>query len=425
MDPYGDMVSMPPGSRPGSPPPDDKPSTKPPQQSLEEFWDSIICKTPGKVSNIFPRSLYANVLSPTKTTGASSVRNAAASYEEAAEACRTKVQRIVKECHRTNEKYTDPDFDIEEDFYRSRKNCLRGLETEESEDSKPPQVDAGDLSSAFTILLASDVLGGRPSVPLDVVSLTQALRGPERRKNEPERVHRVDWIFDDPSFTIDGFSTSDVQQGSNGDCWWIAAVATLCSMPGLMDKICVARDAECGVYGFVFYRDGEWISSIVDDSLYLRSRDYDADFDDYDPTGEKERKWKERYQTGSEALYFAKCQSANETWLPLLEKAYAKVHGDYDAIAGGNPGEAVEDMTGGVTTTLMTNKILSKQKLWKELMNENKEFVFAASSPWLGKDTEARQGLALSHAYSVLRAVEEVGEDDKKVQLVLIRSVIR
>ena len=96
----------------------------------------------------------------------------------------------------------------------------------------------------------------------------------------------------------------------------------------------------------------------MDDTLYLRTRDYDADFDDYDPTGEKERKWKERYQTGSEALFFAKCQSSNETWLPLLEKAYAKVHGDYDAIAGGNPGEAVEDMTGGVTTTFMTNKIL-------------------------------------------------------------------
>ena len=48
----------------------------------------------------------------------------------------------------------------------------------------------------------------------------------------------------------------------------------------------------------------------------------------------------------------------------------------------------------------------------------------AASSPWLGKDTESRQGLALSHAYSVLKAVEEVGEDDKKVQLVLIRWVI-
>lgn len=30
-----------------------------------------------------------------------------------------------------------------------------------------------------------------------------------------------------------------------------------------MDKICVARDEECGVYGFVFFRDGEWISTVV------------------------------------------------------------------------------------------------------------------------------------------------------------------
>jgi hypothetical protein len=412
-----------PPSRAGSPPPDPPGKQKPPQQTLEEFWDSIISKAPGKVSNIFPRSLYANILSPTKTSGASSVRNAAASYEEAAEQCRVKVKRIVRECQRTNEKYTDPDFDLEEDFRRSRKNCLHGLETEEdSDDEGPPRVDGGDLGVALSALLASNVLGERPSVNLDLVPLMQTLRaGSGGRKNEPEGVHRVDWIFDEPSFTVDGFASSDVQQGSNGDCWWIAAVATLCSMEGLMDRVCVERDAECGVYGFVFYRDGEWISTVVDDSLYVRMRDYDADFDDYDPTGEKERKYKDRYQTGSEALYFAKCQSTNETWLPLLEKAYAKAHGDYDAIAGGSPGEAVEDMTGGVTTTIMTNKILNKQKLWKELLNENKEFVFAASSPWLGKDTEARQGLALSHAYSVLKAVEEVGEDDKKVQLVLIR----
>jgi hypothetical protein len=425
MDPYMEAIMSQREEGAGSQPPVDKPSDKPPQQSLEEFWESIICKTPGKVSNIFPRSLYANILSSTKTAGASSVRNAAASYKEAAEACKTKVKRIVKECQRTNEKYTDPDFDLEEDFYRSRKNCLRGLETEESDEPRPASVGPGDLGSALSTLLASDILGDRrPSILLDLVSLTQTLRGagarPERR-SEPGCVHRVDWIFDDPSFTIDGFSTTDVQQGSNGDCWWIAAVATLCSMEGLMDRVCVARDAECGVYGFVFYRDGEWIHTVVDDSLYLRNKDYDADFDDYDPTGEKERKYKHRFQTGSEALYFAKCQSPNETWLPLLEKAYAKAHGDYDAIAGGNPGEAVEDMTGGVTTTIMTNKILNKQKLWKELRNEDKEFVFAASSPWLGKDSESRQGLALSHAYSVLKAVEEVGEDDKKVQLVLIR----
>ena len=58
------------------------------------------------------------------------------------------------------------------------------------------------------------------------------------------------------------------------------------------------------------------------------------------------------------------------------------MHGDYDAIQGGDSGEAVEDMTGGVTVTLPTNRILSKDKLWNELLNVNKNFIFAASSPY-------------------------------------------
>src|SRR5436853_273637 len=52
-------------------------------------------------------------------------RNAAESYETAAAECRKKVQRIVAECHRTNEKFTDPDFDIEGDFGCG--DCLHGL----------------------------------------------------------------------------------------------------------------------------------------------------------------------------------------------------------------------------------------------------------------------------------------------------------
>jgi hypothetical protein len=188
-----------------------------------------------------------------------------------------------------------------------------------------------------------------------------------------------------------------------------------------MDKVCVARDEECGVYGFVFHRDGEWVSTVIDDNLYLTDEDFDVYGDTYDASGEKERKYKKNNQTGSDALYFAKCADANEIWLPLLEKAYAKVHGDYEAIEGGISGEAVEDMTGGVTTNIMTNKILSKERLWKELLNVNKQFIFAASSPWLGSDSEARRGLALSHAYSILKAVEEEDEEGNKVRLVLIR----
>jgi hypothetical protein len=59
-------------------------------------------------------------------------------------------------------------------------------------------------------------------------------------------------------------------------------------------------------------------------------------------------------------LFFAQCENKNETWLPLLEKAYAKAHGDYAAIEGGFTGEGIEDLTGGVTTEVFTTEILDK-----------------------------------------------------------------
>jgi hypothetical protein len=352
---------------------------------LEEFWENLITKKPGKVTQIFPPSLYANLLHYPRKPSAFQGRNAAESYQAAAEECRARVKRIVRECHRTNEKFTDPDFDIEGD--EGNNNCLHGLTKWYKKDDKAEVDDSG----------ASNY--------------------------NPGSIHRIDWIFEKPAFTVDGFSSSDVQQGANGDCWFLAAVATICSNPSLMHKVCVERDEECGIYGFVFHRDGEWIWTVVDDNLYLRNKDFDALGDQYDASGIKERKWKRNEQTGSDSLYFASCADQNETWLPLLEKAYAKVHGDYDAIAGGWSGEGVEDMTGGVTTKLVTNRILSKRRLWNELLEVNKQFLFSASSPGTyGDDSIARKGLTLQHAYSLLKAVEEEDEDGKKHRLVLIRN---
>lgn len=356
-----------------------------PQRLIEDFWENLITKRPGKVTNIFPPALYANLLHHPRKSGAFQGQNTAESYQAAADECRARVKRIVRECRRTNEKFTDPDFDIEHDW---DDNCLDGL----MKWYNKREVRDDDSTS----------VGGR---------------------RKPPTIHRIDWIFEDPQFTVDGFSSSDVQQGANGDCWFIAAVATICSHPSIMHKVCVERDEECGVYGFVFHRDGEWIWTIVDDNLYLRRADWDALGDEYDATGAKERKWKKNNQTGSDALYFASCADQNETWLPLLEKAYAKVHGDYASIDGGSSGEAVEDLTGGVTTKVRTNRILSRNRLWKELLGVNKQFLFAASSPGThGSDSSSRKGLALQHAYSVIKAVEEEDEDGKKHRLVLIRN---
>lgn len=396
-----------------------------PQEVINDFWDNLITKKPGKVTKIFPPSLYTNLLPSPRKQGTTKGQNAAESYEAAAKDCRARVQRIIRECHRTNEKFTDPDFDITDQPL----NCLEGLMRwyKDPESSSSLQtVSPGRLGFALRTLIEADVLC-QDAAPFHLKNTTDVLLN--NRSNlqppGPQAWHRIDWIFEDPKFEIDGYTSSDVVQGSNGDCWFIAAVATICSNPDLIRKVCVARDEECGVYGFVIHRDGQWITTVVDDNLFLAKPDFDARGDTYDPTGIKETRYKKNHQTGSEALYFASCAHDNETWLPLLEKAYAKVHGDYDAINGGISGEAVEDLTGGVTSKILTDRILSKERLWKELTVVNKDFLFSASSPGsYGDDSDARRGLALSHAYSVIKAVEVDSEDGStKHRLVLIRYV--
>lgn len=303
---------------------------------------------------------------------------AQASYEEAAAVCRAKVSKIVKECRRVNQKYRDPHFDLEVDLKLNGRDTLESLcNTKEKEDP-----------------------GFRPKSAKRVVD-----------------------IFDAPRFYIDGPTANDVRQGRDGDCWLLAALCTLSNKPSLIERVCVARNEQVGVYGFVFHRDGEWISEIIDDKLYLTKPDFDESFlerilwEDRERVNSEEQ-YRKTYQSGSGALYFAQCEHDNETWLPLLEKAYAKAHGDYQAIEGGFTGEGIEDLTGGVTTELYTTDILDKEYFWKEeLMKVNDEFLFGCATGVWGVGWGERKGIVENHAYSVMRAVEMDGH-----RLVLLKN---
>jgi hypothetical protein len=58
--------------------------------------------------------------------------------------------------------------------------------------------------------------------------------------DRPIGVRRVTQIFDEPKFFIDGAGADDVVQGANlGDCWFISALAAMCTSKGLVEKLCV------------------------------------------------------------------------------------------------------------------------------------------------------------------------------------------
>ena len=87
--------------------------------------------------------------------------------------------------------------------------------------------------------------------------------------------------------------------------------------------------------------------------------------------------------------------------------------------------EAIEDLTGGVTTELFTTDILNKDKFWsEEIMRVNDEFLFSCATGtfdrWQGSDLAstygARENIVRMHAYSIMEAREIQGNRLLKVR---------
>ncbi|KAK5087023.1 hypothetical protein LTR05_004194 [Lithohypha guttulata] len=352
-----------------------------PQERINQLWANFGPEHLGKITKILPDT----VPSVDQTRKPKGSLNATNTYNEARSRCEDAVKRIVAECIASNTKYSDL-FNIEADLkVNRRRDFLDGL-----------------------------------------------LQDPDNRF-EPSDVKRVSDIFDKPTFFSNGATSDDIIQGANGDCWLMSAFSILSCSKELVEKVCVIRDQDVGVYGFVFYRDGEWHPTIIDDKLYLGAEAFDEGVNDMLATWgkEQEQKYTELFQRGSRALYFAKCRDENETWVPLLEKAFAKAHAGYAEIQGGQTGEGVEDLTGGVTTEIYTTNILNKDKFWtNELRQMGKEFLFGASDAlyreWRGYSEdhpyladlrkERRNSLIDRHAYAVLDTYDDFGERLVKVR---------
>lgn len=109
----------------------------PPQRSIDRFWAKFTTKTPGKAFTILPDNLYAERRAASAPKGTVAGTNANDSYNEAVRICKAKVEKIIRECRRVNQKYRDSHFDIELDFTRSHSmikygtgrpsDCLMGL----------------------------------------------------------------------------------------------------------------------------------------------------------------------------------------------------------------------------------------------------------------------------------------------------------
>ncbi|KAI5261539.1 cysteine proteinase [Aureobasidium subglaciale] len=350
-------------------------NNKPQNDDFYRCWDRFLATSPNRSLNTsaLGRRLKQTLRDASgEENGLHTQESPAASYKQAKEECQAKVQAIVAECSRLNQKYRDRQFEVD----LAQHDCI------------VPLVDEDNTTGTI----------------------------------RPSGVKRVQDIFDKPTFNAEGACGDDVMQGSLGNCWFIAALVSVAAKPGLMQRLCVARDEAVGVYGFVFFRDGTWIPEIVDDRLFIHVSDGDDLFVGKYVDERQTRstfnnsndisKLRESLQKGGEALYFARCRDSQDTWLPLIEKAYAKAHGDYGSLHGGWVGEGTEDLTGGVSVNLAPSDIMDKSRLWEQLMRVNDTYLFAG-----GAFHYKEAGSFGKHAYAMLQAVEH-----KELRLLKIRN---
>ncbi|XP_071542636.1 calpain-B-like isoform X2 [Panulirus ornatus] len=189
-------------------------------------------------------------------------------------------------------------------------------------------------------------------------------------------------IIQDPRFFVDGATRFDIQQGELGDCWLLAAVCNLTLNPGLFHVV-VPRDQGftqlyAGIFHFKFWQYGKWQEVIVDDML----------------------------PTHNGRLVFMHSKTKNEFWCALLEKAYAKLYGGYEALRGGNINESMVDLTGGVVEMIDLRDPPSNMFSILNKANRRGALIGCAIEPdHPGVETEGilPNGLIMRHAYSVTR----------------------
>ncbi|XP_059148726.1 calpain-1 catalytic subunit-like [Physella acuta] len=201
----------------------------------------------------------------------------------------------------------------------------------------------------------------------------------------------VEWkrpkeFVENPQLFTEGSTRFDIGQGTAGTCYFLSIVADIADKPDLIKQVIPDSayyiddpDRYDGVFHARFFQFGKW------EDVYI---------DDYLPVVYDNVLWGAKSSTDS-----------NEMWVALLEKAFARLHGSYDAIYGGQPGDAYLQLTGGIG-----------ERIELDGLQDKASSIFTRIKNALGSGCQLTcvvpdeydnyKGLVGGHAYSLVGAIQ-------------------
>ena len=250
-------------------------------------------------------------------------------------------------------------------------------------------------------------------------------------------------MLGDPGEAVlfDQIRPQDVKQGGVGNCWLMAAIASVASHPQSIKKLFNTKHlTEDGKYTISLYDAGiqDWTPLVIDEFLPCK------------------------LQNGKPVPLFAK-PMGEELWAVLLEKAFAKFCHSWGNLKSGGSWWALQAMTGFKSCPIWTmrDQMWSKKVLkedWAKGESENARgrkvnytvFDYPSSigeqidlnqffellhslgtkshlmaCAWeRGKEKQEglTKGIVGNHAYSLLEVVEEAQDDGTPVRLIQLRN---
>ncbi|ELP91336.1 calpain, putative [Entamoeba invadens IP1] len=197
---------------------------------------------------------------------------------------------------------------------------------------------------------------------------------------------RAEEFLDKVKLYEGGIEATDIQQGMLGDCYFLASLASLAEFPKRIERL-IRSLGNCK-YEVTYYYMGKKQVIEIDDLI---------------PCSEKKPIFSHN--------------NGNELWVILLEKAYAKVVGNYGLIEGGIPFLSLSDLT-GMPVKRITTKNIDPEKLFKKIASyDKKKYCMVANVPDVpGVDLEKEWGLVENHAYTVIGAYQTGGQKLLKIR---------